>query len=272
MARKKVDPSVAKAKKQKKQAIVLSCLMLAVMAFSVPFSVKKFKALNAPPPAAAAAAVPAPAPAADGAAVPAATPVAAPVAGADAGAAAVASAAPAPSLAEQPAPEPVEGQLVEFGRFEAKDPFVQQVGGFKEPSTPSAVASAAPGVQPDVPSVAPVAPAGAGGSLVPGSPAAPAAPGTTPAAATPATPAAPVSASISVNGATAETVQKDGAFPTQEPIFKLVSITKKGAKIGVVGGNYATGEQTVDLTLGKKLTLMNTADGTRYVILLVSVA
>jgi hypothetical protein len=67
-------------------------------------------------------------------------------------------------------------------------------------------------------------------------------------------------------------LKADGAFPTAEPIFRLVSVAAKSAKIGIVGGNYATGDPTVTLKVGKKLTLMNTADGKRYELLLVAVS
>ena len=55
-------------------------------------------------------------------------------------------------------------------------------------------------------------------------------------------------------------------------IFKLVSLTKNGAKIAIAGGSLDNGAPTVTLTKGKPVTLMNTADGTRYVLRLVSVS
>ena len=61
-------------------------------------------------------------------------------------------------------------------------------------------------------------------------------------------------------------------FPASNPSFKLVSLTKKTAKIGIAGGSLQSGSQTVTLRKGKSLTLMNTADGTRYVLRLLSVA
>ena len=57
-------------------------------------------------------------------------------------------------------------------------------------------------------------------------------------------------------------------FPKGEPLFVLVSLKKKQAKIGVAGGSFDDG-QTVTLTLGKKLTLVDTATGVRYVLKLV---
>ena len=40
-------------------------------------------------------------------------------------------------------------------------------------------------------------------------------------------------------------------------------------KIGIAGGSLAGGGQTVTLAKGKTLTLMNTADGTKYALQLV---
>ncbi len=46
----------------------------------------------------------------------------------------------------------------------------------------------------------------------------------------------------------------------------LVKIAKNGksVEIGIAGGEYASGGETITLALGKKLTLQNTADGSRY--------
>jgi len=61
------------------------------------------------------------------------------------------------------------------------------------------------------------------------------------------------------------------SFPASSPTFKLVSLTKTGAKIGIAGGSLASGSQTVMPKRNKTLTLMNTADGKRYVLRLLSV-
>jgi hypothetical protein len=50
-----------------------------------------------------------------------------------------------------------------------------------------------------------------------------------------------------------------------------VSVTKTSAQISIAGGSLETGQRTVTLKLNKQLTLMNTADGTRYVLRLLSV-
>jgi hypothetical protein len=53
-------------------------------------------------------------------------------------------------------------------------------------------------------------------------------------------------------------------LPPAEPLFRLESLAKGKAKISIVGGSYADGSATVTVRVGKKLTLENTADGTRY--------
>ena len=50
-----------------------------------------------------------------------------------------------------------------------------------------------------------------------------------------------------------------------------MSLKNGTAKVGIVGGSYANGSQTITLKKGgKPVTLMNTADGTTYVLRLVS--
>ena len=63
-------------------------------------------------------------------------------------------------------------------------------------------------------------------------------------------------------------MQVKGTFPTPEPLFVLRSLTKKQAKISVAGGSF-DGGKPVTLKLGKKVTLVNTATGVRYVLKLV---
>ncbi len=101
----------------------------------------------------------------------------------------------------------------------------------------------------------------------------PAPAGTTQASTPAPVPAAPVVAptavAISTNGV-CENVAVNGTFPGTEDIFRVISIAKDGksVKIGVVGGAYDSGQSAATLKLGEKLTLVNTADGTRYVLLL----
>ena len=92
---------------------------------------------------------------------------------------------------------------------------------------------------------------------------APAGTGITPAA----PPAAVTFATIDFN-TKPQQVEVKGTFPTPEPLFVLRSLTKKQAKISVAGGSF-DGGKPVTLKLGKRVTLVNTATGVRYVLKLV---
>jgi hypothetical protein len=81
---------------------------------------------------------------------------------------------------------------------------------------------------------------------------------------------------ISINGELMS-VQVDTDFPTSgvvfteagsTPIFHLLSLTQKAAKVTIAGGSYADGAAALTLTVGVPVTLQNTADGTRYTLLL----
>jgi hypothetical protein len=261
MARKAVDLAAKKKAKQQKIAIGGFVLLLAVMAFSVP---KTLKMLKGPQPVASPTTQTAPA-------TPAPATGSPPEASADAAAGAAAGAT-AVLVDTASAPEPAEGQLVSFERFESKDPFTQQVtappqAATPEPATPEpatpepASESKAADAEQDSPS----APAPSAGSP-PAAP--PVEPTTTP---TPAAPAKPTAAVISVNGVR-ETVQLRGTFPAAGPMFELVAITATAAKIGIAGGSLTGGAATVTLEKGKKVTLMNTADETQYELVLVSLS
>jgi hypothetical protein len=162
-------------------------------------------------------------------------------------------------------------QLISFGLFKSKDPFVQQISASAAPSTSAAPKPPpAPVAKPTPIPAPPLVPPG----LVPPAapPATPPAPGATPAptATTPApVPAVPTDALIATNGV-CERIAPDGTFPNNENIFRLVSIARNGksVEIGIVGGSFDSGKPTATLKLGDKLTLVNTADGTRYVIAL----
>jgi hypothetical protein len=250
-----LDPKVRAAKK-KKQAIVLGVLFLAVVAFQGP---RTMKMLHRSAPATEAA------PATPAATTPAPTVPAAPTGGtAQSVSASVGADALVVNADLQPAP--LEGQLPDLTLFSSKDPFVQKdtdvladaaggdssapAGGGKTSKKGSGKAGT--GTSGDA----------QGGSVAPPSPT------TTPTG--PAAPA-PTSAVLSVNGVP-ETVNVKSDFPAASPLFHLVSLTAKTAKISIAGGSLATGAPTVTLEVGKPTTLMNTADGTRYVIVLVSTA
>ena len=239
---KAIDPK-AQAKKQKKRAIIAGVVFLALLAYQVP---KTMKMLNAKPPTASAATAPAPV----STPAPTAAPGAVPIPGAPAPAAGGATVDSLVVNADL-SPVPLNGQLATMTQFSSKDPFKQQAGA-TEPSTPAPSATPPKTPKPSAtPSAAP------GGSFT--------APGATPAGSTPVAPApAPTLATISINNVgMAVTLKTD--FPAAAPLFTLRSLTAMAAKISIAGGSLATGS-TVTLPIGKPVTLMNTADGTRYVL------
>jgi hypothetical protein len=239
---KKIDPK-AKAKKQKIYAAVGGVLLLGLLAFQVP---RTMKMLHPPNTSGSSAAAPAPTTTTSG-------PIAAPSLGGG-NATAVSSAGAAGGLGDPDAlPLPQSGQLLAFGLFRTKDPFAQQLklkcaassGGVCGTTTTPTGTSPTPAKSPS--------------GVSTGAPSGHAAP----------THAAATTAVILVNG-NSQSVQAGGQFPTADPVFTLVSLTATTAKIGIAGGSLESGSQTVTLKKNKPVTLMNTADGTRYVLRLVS--
>lgn len=243
MAPKRVDPLKAKEAKQKKIAIGGGVLLLALLGIQGP---KTLKMLQGPQPVAGAtttsstSTTPAPAPVAGTGT----TAAPAPTAGADLASVADSDAAPAVE----------QGQLATFERFASKDPFAQQAQPVAAPPRTSDVKDGTK--KPPVGDKNGAAKtgsgnSGAGGGFTTGSPA----PEAKLATAT----------SIAVNGV-AEDVAVEAAFPKDEPTFVLASIAEDGksVQIGIAGGEYATGGETMKLAFGKKITLQNTADGSRY--------
>jgi hypothetical protein len=158
------------------------------------------------------------------------------------------------------APAPLDGQLADFTLFDAKDPFVQRtLGGPRPNGLPS---SSSPAGRTMVTASSAEAPAGVGevtsGTGTP-----------TSTSTTTAAPAAPSAATISVNGVQ-EVVSVKADFPAASPLFHLAKLGTKSAEISIAGGSLASGAPTVTLKQGKPLTLMNTADGTRFVLILVN--
>jgi hypothetical protein len=258
--------AAAKQKKQKMIAIGGFVVLLAVMAFTVPKTLKMLKGPQPIPDAPAQTTATTP-PTAPGTPTP--TPTSTPTP----------DVAAAELIDTGGVPEPTEGQFISFERFASKDPFAQQVGGEDATTIPPAgtPAKAKPGTA--APGTA------APGTAAPGEtpskpPSAP--PSAPPASSTPNTPTTPAptetepnpkptSAVISINGVR-ETVKVGDNFPKEEEIFELVSLTATGAKIGIAGGSLTGGAPTVTLEKGKKVTLMNTADGTQYELVLISFA
>jgi hypothetical protein len=227
---RRLDPLKAKEKKQKIVAAVLGVVFLIVVAIQGP---RLWKQLH---PGAAASS-------SSSASTTTTTPTAAAPAGAGSDATGAGS-----SLASSTAPAASDGQLTSFSRFVSKDPFAQQLSDRNAgaPTSPS-------------PTAAPGGSSGRGRRPSPGRSATAPAPGT---------------AVISVNG-TLYTVAVGGDFPQATssdpsivPLFHLVSATAHTAKISIVGGSYSSGAATVTLRENKAVTLMNTADGTRYKLVL----
>jgi hypothetical protein len=142
------------------------------------------------------------------------------------------------------APRRSKSQLYSFTHFAGKDPFVQQVSATDITASPSGASGSSPA---------------AGGSSAPA-----------PAQQTSARTLAKTGvATIQVNGK-AQTVRIGGSFPSANPLFKLVSISRGLVRIGIASGSLASGAQTVSLASGKSLTLVDTADGVRYKVELLS--
>lgn len=246
MAAKRVDPLKAKEAKQKKIAIGGAVLLLALLGFQGP---KTLKMLKGPQPVAA--------PASTSTSTATTPPAAAAPAtgGTAAGEPPAASALELSAVADSDlSPEAEQGQLATFERFASKDPFAQQAEPVPAPARTSDAKDGTEKEPVDTTNDAKPADAAAadGGFTIGGSTA-------------PEPPAIAAATSIAVNGV-AEDVAVEGSFPKDEPTFVLVKLAKNGksVEIGIAGGEYADGGETITLALGKKLTLQNTADGSRY--------
>lgn len=256
MAKKKFDPK-AKAKRQKIFAAVGGVLLLALLAFQVP---RTMKMLNQKPPEE-------PVPVAAPTAVPS-DPSVLPTPGSAGGSTSTPAGSPSSGtlISSDLAPSPQAGQLIAFGRFSSKDPFKQQVDpnrlGGGGGSSGSSSGGKKSGPAPDGGVVTPGSSGGGSKPTTPTSPTSPTTPGST------TVPAG--SALISVNG-TEEAVAVKANFPAADPVFTLVSLSKAGAKIAIAGGAFASGQPTIALKLGKSISLVNTADGTRFELKLVAV-
>lgn len=243
--RKKVDPIKQREKRAKIAAAIGGVLFIAVAAYEVP---SMMSALNKKPPPGANAT--------------------------DAGNRNPDGSIPLPSVAtstglagngqladtDVPPAASDTGELVSFSVFDTKNPFVPQVT--DTTATPTAQAPPSTADKP-------------GADVPPGTTTSPTT--TTPVSAIPPTSTAPTtttaapppSVRISVNGVVSR-VGVDGTFPTGSPVFRLVSFTTDSAEIGIVGGTYAAGNQTLTLQLGHSVTLENTTDQKMYKLQLVA--
>jgi hypothetical protein len=227
------DVREAKDRRAKRLAIGGAVLLAAVLAFEMPKVLKGHGSSSSAPPAATTTTTPG-----YGAST---TPTGSPLASA--------AVLPAPSAkltTSDLAPRRSKSELYSFSHFAGKDPFVQQVSASDITSSPSGVGGGG----------------GGGGS----------------ASKSTATPAQTTSARmlartgvvmLQVNGKT-QSVKVGGSFPSSNPLFKLVSFSHGLVRIGIASGSYQSGAQTVSLASGRTLTLVDTADGIRYRIRLLS--
>ena len=146
------------------------------------------------------------------------------------------------------APRRLKSQLYSFSHFVGKDPFVQQVTAASITNSPSSGAGASSGSSSKGGSSSAAAPAQQTYSR---------------------TLARTGAAMIQVNGKV-QTVRIGASFPSSNPLFTLVSVAHGVARIGIANGSYASGAHTVSLAAGRSLTLVDTADGIRYKVELVS--
>jgi hypothetical protein len=75
---------------------------------------------------------------------------------------------------------------------------------------------------------------------------------------------------ISVNGVP-EVVTVGGQFPASGPLFVLKAASNLWIKFALIDGSFSNGAKTLTLRRGRKITLTNRADGSRYILRLTSV-
>jgi hypothetical protein len=255
MSRKKrmKDIREAKDRRAKRLAIGGAVLLVLVLAFEIPKVLKHSGGSNSATP-----------PAATSTTATGAPPTGAPTTAPATTAPGTAAAAVLPTAASTQlpdsdrAPKASKSQLFSFTHFAGKDPFVQQVdattsGGSSSggSSGTSSSSSAAAGViTSGPPSTTAKVSYGSGASQA-------------------RTLAKTGAVTLSVNGSM-QTVRVGASFPSSNPLFKLVSVAHGVVRIGIANGSYASGTQTVALTTGRTLTLVDTADGAHYKLALVS--
>ena len=247
MAKQKTPADSAKAKQAKQKKIVIA--LVVVLALAVAYAGKTMIGLTSGGGTKPQAVVTVPSPATPAATPSAALPAAPTLAGSQ-GTAASSDTTTSPvtastQLVAAVQPSADTGQLQSFSRFATKDPF--DALGPKGGGTSASSASSGSGSS------------GSSGSSG----------GTKTTPATPPTPPAPppTSAVISVNGIEWP-VATGSDFPASAPLFQLMSLTATTAKVEIAGGSYASGQAALTLRVNKAVTLVNTADGTRYTLML----
>jgi hypothetical protein len=242
MSRKSRMQSVreAKDKRAKMMAIGGVVVLAAVLAFELPHVLKKSGGSTSSPPAATTTST--------------AGTSTAPATSASGTAAAVLPASSTKLPNSDVAPRRSKAQLFSFSHFASKDPFVQQVSAASVPGT-AGQAGATSGTS----SGASGAAAGSTGGSTGGGYATTAQ----------RTLAKTGAVAIQINGKV-QTVRIGASFPSSNPLFKLVSVNHGVARIGIASGSYASGAGTVSLSGGRTLTLVDTSDGVRYKLELVS--
>lgn len=242
--------------RQKKILIGLAPLLLLLLVWQGPGMLSAFSGGDAAPPP-----VLPPEGGGDTTATPGTTPEAGldPTSGAAPTTAAPGAAAADPTAATASLPDttstvaPGPGQLVAFDRFVGKDPFRQQV-------TAKTDTGGGPG--------AGAGNGGGGGITVPPPGGGSGGGGTTPPPAPP--PATYTAAVIEVNGQQ-QTVEKRGAFPSFDPVFRLLAIRRASIEFGLVTGAFTEGQKRITVQAGRSVTLVSQPDGQRFVIKLVAV-
>jgi len=236
MSRKKrqQDLQQARDKKMKKVAVGLSVVLAVVLAFQVP---KFLNSGGSSSPSAGNAVATTPNTSTDATAAPSTTPP-------GTAAAAVTATVTSSKLPNSDTlPKAGKAQLFAFSHFASKDPFVQQVNPSAANSTTSSSSSSPNAAKPATGSTgvaAAVTQHQTGRTL-----------------------AVTGAARISVNGRV-QVVRVGASFPSANPLFRLVSVTGGVARIGIASGSYQSGAKTVSLGAGRTLTLVDTADGIRY--------
>ena len=240
MTRKKrmQNARAEKDRRTKMVAIGLSVVLVAVLAFEVPKMMHSGSSASTPPAATTT--------------TDATTATGTPVTSAPGTAAAASMPTTSTKVPNSdPLPQSSKGTLDSFSHFTGKDPFAQQISN----SAPSTASSSQPGtgtLSANVSGGSSASSAGSGHAQHPSR-----------------TLAATGAARISVNGRV-QVVRVGASFPSANPLFRLVGLAHGGVRIGIASGSYTSGAQTVSLTLGRTLTLVDTADGIRYKIRLLA--